>query len=325
VRLFKRANRRSDYVRRKKNLESQEVVNRASKKVQETSGLGASIDQSYNGEGTTFSENLKLKTKLRIGWRPASLVICTLLAYTLTNAWNSPQFRIEEIEIIGSQRISETDILAAIPAIGQHSYALDLESLKNDLLRKFPEFRQVEVKLGMPAQLNIHVVERQPVFSWKHQGTTYWIDDEGYLIPARGKSSVTLTILADSIPAYIMQRDLSIFNIKKSYQDKPAFHPGISDLAFFSSPKRIDMGLLSAILQLNAWMPEERNLLYQKTRGLGWKDPRGWDVFVGQKLEKINERMVMYQMLIRNLEDQDIYPTMVSVEFLHAPYYRLDE
>lgn len=325
MRFFKRANRRSDHVRRKINLESQEVVNRASKKVRETSVSGASIDQFSSDEGVAFSGNLKLKTKFRIGWRPASLVICALLVYSLTNAWNSPQFRIEEIDIIGSQRISETDILSAIHVVGQHSYALDLEEIRNDLIRKFPEFRQVEVKLGMPAQLVIHVIERQPVFSWKHQGTTFWIDEEGYLIPARGESTVALTIRADSIPAYILQRDLSTLSIKKSYQDKPAFLPGISDLAFYSSPKRIDVGLLSAILQLNVWMPEERNLLYQKTRGLGWKDLRGWDVFVGQKLEKINERMVMYQMLIRNLEDQDIHPTMVSVEFLHAPYYRLDE
>jgi len=48
-------------------------------------------------------------------------------------------------------------------------------------------------------------------------------------------------------------------------------------------------------------------------------------VFVGQKLENINEKMVMYETIVRNLEKEGIQPSMVSVEFLHAPFYRMDE
>ena len=62
----------------------------------------------------------------------------------------------------------------------------------------------------------------------------------------------------------------------------------------------------------------------KNSAGLGWKDARGWDVFVGQKLEGINDKMVMYETIVRELEKQGISPTLVSVEFLHAPYYRTD-
>ena len=100
--------------------------------------------------------------------------------------------------------------------------------------------------------------------------------------------------------------------------------PNQPQYEFFAQPKRIDKALLTAILLLNAWMPEEETLLFQKIRGLGWRDTRGWDVFVGQKLENINDKMVMYETIVQELEKDNIYPTMVSVEFLHAPYYRTD-
>ena len=107
-------------------------------------------------------------------------------------------------------------------------------------------------------------------------------------------------------------------------RDKPFFKANPSALAFFAVPKQIDGTLLTAALQLNAWMPNEKTLLYQRQRGLGWKDARGWDVFVGQKLEGINDKMVMYETIVRELEKQGVSPTLVSVEFLHAPYYRTD-
>ena len=32
----------------------------------------------------------------------------------------------------------------------------------------------------------------------------------------------------------------------------------------------------------------------------------------------------MYETIVRNLEEQGISPSVVSVEFLYAPYYRVD-
>ncbi len=151
-----------------------------------------------------------------------------------------------------------------------------------------------------------------------------WVDTEGYLIPARGTAPQLLTILANSMPVYQLDHDLRDDGAVKIIQDKSISKPGVSDLAFFSQSKHLDSNLLVGVLQLNAWMPEESTLLYQKQRGLGWEDVRGWDVFVGSKLDSINDKMVMYETIVRNLEEQGINPTLVSVEFLYAPYYRVD-
>ncbi len=115
-----------------------------------------------------------------------------------------------------------------------------------------------------------------------------------------------LTIQADSIPAYQLKSSIEDPGTVKVIRDKPFFKANPSALAFFAVPKQIDGLLLTAALQLNAWMPNEKTLLYQNKRGLGWKDARGWDVFVGQKLEDINDKMVMYETVVRELEKQGV-------------------
>lgn len=325
MRLFNHARRRSDNVRRKINSESQEIINRASKRVRDVPVLDPHLSNFGSEKDITPFGNIKKKTRVRLGWRPLSLIISIYLIFLLNNAWQSPMFRISGIDIIGTKRIEKSDVQSVLNIEGQHSFAIDIEQIRNEIFSGFPEFRQVNITLEMPSDLRIRVEERQPVISWLNSDRPFWIDSEGYLIPARGESNVMLSIRADSPPSYNLQYDLSKTLTKKMIQDKASFLPGISDLAFYSVPKRIDDGLLSAILQLNAWMPEEKTLLYQRIRGLGWKDDRGWDVFVGQKLEKINEKMVMYQTIVNNLEDQEINPVLVSVEFIHAPYYRLEE
>jgi hypothetical protein len=205
-----------------------------------------------------------------------------------------------------------------------HSFALEPSVIRSEILTAFPEFRDVEVKIGYPAAVEVKVIERQPMIAWQGKSGMMFIDSEGYLIPARGASAELLTIQADSIPGYSLKSPIEDPETDKVIRDKPYFKANPSALAFFAVPKQIDGVLLTSILQLNAWMPQEKTLLYQKQRGLGWSDTRGWDVFVGQKLEGINDKMVMYETIVRELEKLGISPTVVSVEFLHAPYYRTE-
>ena len=162
------------------------------------------------------------------------------------------------------------------------------------------------------------------MITWQSKDAQMWVDSEGYLIPARGQADAMLIIQANSLPPYQLKSSIQDPETLMVIRDKPYLKPNPSTLAYFAVPKKIDENLLTAILQLNAWMPNEASLLYQKQRGIGWKDARGWDVFVGRKLEGINDKMVMYETIVRELEKEGISPTLLSVEFLHAPYYRTD-
>jgi cell division protein FtsQ len=315
--------RRSEQVRQNINKESQDSIRKASRRVVEPPAY-----QPPSNGFTPLNNNEEsigaIKRRFKVGWRVLSLLIVGVLSYTLQTAWQSPEYRISTIKVSGLQRLTEAEVLAKVNAIGMHSFAIVPEKIRAEISNAFPEFRNVTVIVGFPASLEIRVVERQPMIAWQAKTALIWVDSEGYLIPPRGTSGEILTIQADSLPAYQLRSSITDPGTTKIYRDKPYFKPNPSALAFFAVPKQIDGMLLTAALQLNAWMPTEKTLLYQKQRGLGWKDARGWDVFVGQKLEGINDKMVMYETIVRELEKQGISPTLVSVEFLHAPYYRTD-
>jgi len=317
--------RRSEQIRHKMNDDSQDSIRKASRRVVEPP---AYLPQRNGFTPLTESGSDEvtgaIKRRFKVGWRVLSLLIVGILSYALLTAWRSPEYRISAIKVTGLQRLTEAEVLARVPAIGMHSFAIIPEKIRADIIAAFPEFLDVTVKVGIPASLEIRVVERQPMIAWQSKTALIWVDSEGFLIPPRGTAGEMLTIQADSLPGYQVKSSIEEPGTAKVIRDKPYFKANPSALAFFALPKQIDGTLLTAALQLNAWMPNEKTLLYQKQRGLGWKDARGWDVFIGQKLEGINDKMVMYETVVRELEKEGISPTLVSVEFLHAPYYRTD-
>lgn len=320
---------RSDIVRRKLNQESQSTVRKAAHRalqspaIQRHAGVGLKIDQ-YRGDQYDHPFSA-IKKRFKPGWRILSFLLVGVLSYMLYLAWFSPIFRIAEIQISGLQRLDEKEVSSHVNAGGKHVFAIIPAEIIDEVSSKYPELREVHLSVLLPGKLIISVIERQPMFAWKMKESEMWVDSEGYLIPARGNYGDLLTIAADSLPLYQLDADQKKSEVIKVIQDKNISKPGLSDLVFFSQLKHIESTLLLGVLQLNAWMPDEQTLLYKQKRGLGWEDSRGWDVFVGQKLENINEKMVMYETIVRNLEKEGIQPSMVSVEFLHAPFYRMDE
>jgi len=323
------ARRRSDTVRRKLNQDSQSSVRQAVRRAIDPPVVQprARNDRRFGkrSDAAGAEEASAIKRHLKPGWRLLSFALAGLFSYLLFGAWRSPDYRVASIQVSGLQRLSQEEVLAKVNVLGQHIFAVQPQEIHDTIAAAFPELRDIEVRVSLPARITISAVERQPMFTWQMQDSSMWVDTEGYLIPARGSAPEMLTISADSLPVYQLSEDLTEDGaIVKIIQDKSINKPGLSNLAFFAQSKHIDSSLLLGVLQLNAWMPDEKTLLYQRQRGLGWADVRGWDVFVGQKLENINDKMVMYEIIVRNLEDQGINPSLVSVEFLNAPYYRVD-
>jgi hypothetical protein len=56
---------------------------------------------------------------------------------------------------------------------------------------------------------------------------------------------------------------------------------------------------------------------------MGWKDGRGWDVYFGEP-QDMDMKLVVYQATVRRLESEGIQPVLISVEQVHAPYYRME-
>ena len=47
-------------------------------------------------------------------------------------------------------------------------------------------------------------------------------------------------------------------------------------------------------------------------------------MFIGQNESDMASKLEVYQALVDKLEEDDIKPALISVEFIDAPFYRLD-
>jgi cell division protein FtsQ len=71
-------------------------------------------------------------------------------------------------------------------------------------------------------------------------------------------------------------------------------------------------------------VPADTQLVYDSQYGLGWEDQLGWEVYFGLQTSDMEQRLVVYQGVVDYLTDHGLQPELVSVEFIHAPYYRME-
>jgi cell division protein FtsQ len=142
-------------------------------------------------------------------------------------------------------------------------------------------------------------VERAPVLAWFEGGREVWVDGEGVAFPPRGEAGELVAVegTPPSMPPVLES------------EQKPAFAPP---------------ALVSAVLKMAERVPSDTPIAYDEQYGLGWRDYRGWQVYYGTDLDQIEMKLQVYEAMVDNLERQGIQPELISLEFLHAPYYRLE-
>ena len=80
--------------------------------------------------------------------------------------------------------------------------------------------------------------------------------------------------------------------------------------------------MVQAILTLAPKIPAGMPMIYDPNYGMGWQDARGWSVYFGQTTRDVPMKLVVYQSIVDSLTSQGIQPTLISVEYLDAPFYK---
>jgi len=83
--------------------------------------------------------------------------------------------------------------------------------------------------------------------------------------------------------------------------------------------------LSKTITALSMNLPEGSNLVFDPQYGLGWNDPKGWKVFFGHSYQESALKLQVYQIMLDHLAKENIQPTMISVEYPNAPFYRVEQ
>lgn len=237
--------------------------------------------------------------QLRIGWRLLSFTLVLALSWTLYTLWTAPQFHVSAAEVVGLARLSAEEVNTVLKVSGASIFTLDPAELEERLQAAFPELQGIRIKVGLPASVVVEAAERAPVIAWEHEGIQTWVDAAGYSFIPRGEVEGLVPVIAHGLPAPMA---------------------GQED----QSQQLLTSQMVQAILTLAPSAPEGAPLVYDPEHGLGWADPRGWQVYFGLAPTDMSQRLAVYQAIVKELKAQGIKPTLISVEYLHAPYYRED-
>ena len=63
-------------------------------------------------------------------------------------------------------------------------------------------------------------------------------------------------------------------------------------------------------------------MIYDPKYGMGWQDPRGWSVYFGLNTQEVDMKKKIYQAILDSFSQQGIQPTLISVAYLDAPFYK---
>lgn len=269
------------------------------------------------------------------GWRLLSALIAILAAVGIFSFWNSPYFRIEAVEVNGLQRLSPADLTDTLNLENLSIVEIDPQVAVETLAKTYPELVDVQVNVFVPNLVTITATERQPVMAWQKGEETSWIDAEGIIFPARGEAGAMVTIYSESdLPRMALPVETPAAGESDEAAAEEEAQPGLlarliagekEPAGAATPPAKADPVLVTAAQGLSGLLPPETQIVYHSMHGLGWTDPQGWQVYIGKDLIEFEAKYAVYQHLAGHLAEQGLWPSLVSVEHLNAPFYRLEQ
>ena len=83
---------------------------------------------------------------------------------------------------------------------------------------------------------------------------------------------------------------------------------------------QLDENIVYGALQIQELLPEATSLNYDPIKGLGWTNPNGWQIWLGEGIG-MDEKIKIYQELVQNLVSRGIQPGEINVANPYAPFY----
>jgi len=226
-------------------------------------------------------------------WRLVSGILAVSIFMVLILVTKAGVFQVNEIQTQGLDRFSEGEIKQAINVTGSSIFFVNPKKIKEDLQHTYPGLSEVDVQVSWPSQVIISLVERNPVMAWNWDGHVRWVDADGVAFEPHDEGLNVVQVNSAILP------------------------PTIKD-------RFVDPRIVRTIETLALYIPEDTQMVFDSEHGLGWHDSRGWVVYFGFNNDDAAQKMIVYSALVEYLERKGITPGMINVEFVEAPYFRMD-
>jgi hypothetical protein len=189
--------------------------------------------------------------------------------------------------------------------------------MEADLQRAFPGLLiDSSVEIVLPASVFISIQERVPAIAWKQGGETIWVDANGFAFDPVGENDSLIQVEAQAAPPVPIPFE----------EETEELEEGPNALEEVLHPKAfMTLEMVAALDKMDNHAPKGVPIAYDPRHGLGWHDTkRDWDVYFGLDLSNIEEKLIVYDAIRQKMREDGISPAMISVEHVHAPYYRLE-
>jgi cell division septal protein FtsQ len=254
---------------------------------------------------------------MHLGPRWASGALALIMAGLLFVMWSFDPFIIHGAKVTGNERLAASDIDSVLGLSGKSIVLAMPDEMEYNLRTAFPELKDISVSIGFPSTIAVKVAERTPLVAWQQDEKVSWIDAEGVAFPPRGTADGLIPVLSLGDPPAI-NADPQLESV-----EQPANILLKARSSGATTKQLLHPETVLALQALVAYMPQETVLVYDPAYGLGWKDARGWQVYFGSTGADMGLKVQMYQTIVDNLMQRGITPTMISVEYPSAPFYRV--
>ena len=236
----------------------------------------------------------------QLGSRWVSAGLTLLLGFMLFTMWTASPFTVTAAVVRGNQRLGAAEINSMLGMIGQPIFKAVPARIKANLQTAFTDLESVKVRVAFPNRITVDVVERIPVMSWSQNGVVMLVDASGMAFPLRGEAPGLFQVTSNGAPPRVtLDPTLPLYEQK------------------FISPE-----MVQALTSLAPDVPAGMPMIFDPLYGMGWQDPLGWTVYFGQNIKDIPMKKVVYQAIVDTLTRQGVQPSLISVEYLNAPFYK---
>jgi hypothetical protein len=141
-----------------------------------------------------------------------------------------------------------------------------------------------------------------PLIRWEQGGGYTWVAQDGIALRPRGEMVGLIPVVALSAPP-----------VEEDGSDR------LTPMPFISTE------MVQALKGLAGHVPAGTPILYEKSYGFGWNDPRGWRVYFGTSASDVELKVQVYESMVSSLTQRGISPAMINVTYPTAPYYRMSQ
>jgi hypothetical protein len=255
---------------------------------------------------------------IKLGWRLISGAVFILSLAVVITFSSLGTFKVSAINLEGAERLTAEAMLSQIGVTGTSIVKIDPDVIESRITESFPSVSKVKVSAGLPASLTITVTERQPLITWQQAAGTLWIDADGVMFVPRGEVEIPLTVIAAGTPPAAVS-----LTSETAEEVAAAIEEDAADTT--STMPRTTPEFVEGVLSLVDYVPEGSTLNYDPQFGMGWRDPQGWLVYFGKDISKIDLKLAEYETIVTELLAKNLRPALISLEYLYAPFYRLEQ